>query len=164
MMTAQVASNWANPAAAILYGIAAGIAGAQAAVAASMPGPANYTPQALPSAPPPIKFASGGIAIPSSGGTPFALPSGYPAIAAEAGIPEIIMPLTAPNIEAFIKAALPSVPQEGGGFNYAPVLHFQIPYTDHTDPQEVFVYIKENCARDLFEVVEDAKRKWYLGE
>jgi len=159
---ARAASSFPNVPAMVAYGVAAAIAGAQATVAATAPEPAPYTPQPLPTQP--KKLAEGAIFLPRSGGTQVTLPSGNPAIVAEAGVPELYLPITTANIEALFRAAGIDPGRSGAasGFNYSPVFQLNFQDTQGLTKDGVIEAIRE-ADRDLLAIVEEAKRTYYLG-
>ncbi len=158
---AKAAANWWNPPAAAAFTVAAVLAGAQAGVAAGAPEPAEYTPQPLPA--PPKKLAAGGIFMPQAGGTNITMSSGAPAITAEAGIPELYLPITTENIDAMFRAAGIDRKGAGGGFSYAPVFQLNFQDTDGLTRDDVMGAIRD-ADRELLSIVEEAKRNYYMGE
>jgi len=160
--TARAAASWPDVVSMGIHGVAAVIAGVQAGVAASAPEPSGYSPQPLP--PQPVLLAAGGIFLPQTGGTNVTTSGGTQAKVAEAGVPEIFLPLTMPNLQTLFQAAGIQTGQGAGGFYYAPAYTLQFTQTDGTTKEEVFAYLKEEVSRDLLAVVEDAKRKFFLGD
>jgi TP901 family phage tail tape measure protein len=147
----------------IAYGAAAALSTANAIVAGTQPDPPGYTPQALP--PPPRKLASGGIFLPRAGGTSVLLSDGSPADVAEAGIPEIYLPLTRSNMESLFSAA--GVGSSGSlpSLSYSPVFNLTFSDTDTVDSakEDFLDFLRSDAQRDLLEIVEDARRKYFVG-
>lgn len=108
-----------------LHTTAAALATSQIIVVSTAPLPSGTaTPAPLPPAPRPIKFATGGIVYPSTGGTAFNLPNGTSAIAGEAGTPEIILPVNQANLEAVFKSQ--GITNNQNAMTIAPVYNFTI--------------------------------------
>ncbi|QQO10095.1 hypothetical protein [Breznakiella homolactica] len=145
---------------AAMHTAAAVAAGVQAGFAASAPEPPQFTPQPIPS--PPKKLAEGGIFMPSIGGTSILMSSGARAVVAEAGVPELYLPITPENIDSLFRNTKHQQINQGG-FTYAPVYELNFSSNEGDTKEDVFSYLKNEVSRDLLELVEDAKRQWYVG-
>ena len=143
---------------------AAAIAFTQAGVAGSQPLPPDYIVQPIPAPPRPIKFASGGIVMPTAGGTQFNLPSGYPAIAGEAGAPELILPINAPNLETMFKAAGVSNTDNSKSLSYNPSYHIEISQNQDQDLPEMIMGVLKDKDRDVLNVVNGANQNYMVGD
>lgn len=143
---------------------AAAIAFTQAGVAGSQPLPPDYIVQPIPAPPRPIKFASGGIVMPTAGGTQFNLPSGYPAIAGEAGAPELILPINAPNLETMFKAAGVTNTDNSKSLSYNPSYHIEISQNQDQDLPEMIMGVLKDKDRDVLNVVNGANQNYMVGD
>ncbi|MGL4524887.1 MAG: hypothetical protein ACRCVN_05145 [Spirochaetia bacterium] len=137
---------------------AVGVSGAQIGMISASPLPPSYTPAPLPARP----FAQGGIVPAVPGGVPIQFGRSSAGIVAEAGENEIVMPLNSQNIQKFLQ---PFVPMQQdtkiAEFTYAPEISLHL-HSAHS-PEETFSYIKENLQRDLFDTVEEARRRFQIG-
>ena len=158
--TAKAAASFSNPIQMIGYIIAAASAGVQAGLAASQPDPPAFRPQPLP--PKPRMLAEGGIFMPSAGGTAIMMASGQRAVVAEANVPELYLPITPANIDALISAVQGAAPKQES-FVYSPVYSLYFSNNEGDTKETVFAYLKNEVSRDLLEVVEDARKRWYVG-
>ena len=169
MATAEAAIEFAKPygigiPSGIMYTAAAVMAGVQGGIIASQPAPPDYIQQPLPPAPRPIKFASGGIALPQSGGVPFTLPSGSPGIAAEAGSPELILPVTLPNLQKMFSAAGFNQTDNSRSMSYAPTYNVEISQNQGEDLGSVVLRALEDHGREVLNIVEDNRKAWFVGD
>lgn len=167
--TAEAALEFAKPygigiPSGIMYTAAAVMAGVQGGIIASQPAPPDYIQQPLPPAPRPIKFASGGIAMPQSGGVPFTLPSGAPGIAAEAGSPELILPVTLPNLQKMFSAAGFNQTDNSRSMSYAPTYNVEISQNQGEDLGSVVLRALEDHGREVLNIVEDNRKAWFVGD
>jgi|GEM_PF-1439474 len=159
---ASVAAFAANdPIGGVAHAAAAVIAGVQAGVAGQAPAPPDYIQQPLPPAPRLIKFAAGGIVMPSSSGTGITLPHGSPALAGEAGNPELIMPITAPNLERMFRAAGVQNTAVQNQLSYAPSYNLTFSH-NMQDSADVVMNVLKSHDRELFAVVEKARQNWFM--
>ena len=159
---ASVAAFAANdPIGGVAHAAAAVIAGVQAGVAGQAPSPPDYIQQPLPPAPRLIKFAAGGIVMPSSSGTGITLPHGSPALAGEAGNPELIMPITAPNLERMFRAAGVQTTAVQNQLSYAPQYTLTFAHNMQDNADAVLDVLKSHD-RELFAVVEKARQNWFM--
>ncbi|WP_449189405.1 phage tail tape measure protein [Treponema lecithinolyticum] len=159
---ASVAAFAANdPIGGVAHAAAAVIAGVQAGVAGQAPAPPDYIQQPLPPAPRLIKFAAGGIVMPSSAGTGITLPHGSPALAGEAGNPELIMPITAPNLERMFRAAGVQNTAVQNQLSYAPQYTLTFAH-NMQDSADVVLDVLKSHDRELFAVVEKARQNWFM--
>ena len=159
---ASVAAFAANdPIGGVAHAAAAVIAGVQAGVAGQAPAPPDYIQQPLPPAPRLIKFAAGGIVMPSSSGTGITLPHGSPALAGEAGSPELIMPITAPNLERMFRAAGVQNTAVQNQLSYAPQYTLTFAHNMQDNADAVLDVLKSHD-RELFAVVEKARQNWFM--
>ena len=140
---------------------AAVAAGIQAGVIAGQPAPPDYIQQPLPPAPRPIKFAQGGIVMPSTSGTPIGLPGGNSGLVAEAGLPELILPINAPNLERIFRAAGIQHNDTQNQFSYAPSSSLTFSH-NMQDRADVVMDVLKNHDRELFSVVEKARQNWFV--
>ncbi|WP_428769293.1 phage tail tape measure protein [Treponema sp. HNW] len=140
---------------------AAVMAGIQAAVVAQKPLPPDYIKQPLPPAPRPIKFAQGGIVMPSTSGTPIGLPGGNPGLVAEAGLPELILPINAPNLERIFRAAGVQNNAAQNQFSYAPSYSLTFSHNIE-DSADVVLDVLRSHDRELFSVMEKARQNWFV--
>lgn len=145
----------------VAHTAAAAIAGVQAGVAGQAPSPPDYIQQPLPPAPRLIKFAAGGIVMPSSSGTGITLPHGSPALAGEAGNPELIMPITAPNLERMFRAAGVQNTAVQNQLSYAPQYTLTFAHNMQDNADAVLDVLKSHD-RELFAVVEKARQNWFM--
>lgn len=145
----------------VAHTAAAAIAGVQAGVAGQAPAPPDYIQQPLPPAPRLIKFAAGGIVMPSSSGTGITLPHGSPALAGEAGNPELIMPITAPNLERMFRAAGVQNTAVQNQLSYAPQYTLTFAHNMQDNADAVLDVLKSHD-RELFAVVEKARQNWFM--
>ncbi|MEL3908069.1 MAG: phage tail tape measure protein [Treponemataceae bacterium] len=147
-----------------LHTTAAALAGAQIGVVSAAPLPSGTaTPAPLPPAPRPIKFALGGIVYPSTGGTPVSLASGAPAVVGEAGVPEIILPVTQQNLEALFKAQ-GITNNNSNAMTIAPSYQITINTTENGNIADTVLDALRENDRDLLALVEGAKRNNYIGD
>ena len=150
-----------DPIGGVAHAAAAVIAGVQAGVAGQAPAPPDYIQQPLPPAPRLIKFAAGGIVMPSSSGTGITLPHGSPALAGEAGNPELIMPITAPNLERMFRAAGVQNTAVQNQLSYAPQYTLTFAHNMQDNADAVLDVLKSHD-RELFAVVEKARQNWFM--
>lgn len=145
-----------------LHTAAAVIAGVQAGVVGSAPLPPDHQAQPLPKAPTPIKFAKGGLVMPSTGGTGIALPNGMPGIVGEAGSPEMILPITAPNLDKVFKAAgITNQTTTTNPLNFAPNYHIEIS-AGIGDVQSEIIEALRTHDREAISIIENARREYYV--
>lgn len=161
--TAQAAAAFMTPPIMAGHIIAAAVAGAQIGVVSAAPIPSGIaTPAPLPPAPRPIKFARGGIVYPSTEGTPAQLASGRPAVIGEAGIPEIILPVTQENLEAVFKAQ--GITTNNANTTIAPIYNITISQNESESLPDVILSTLEIHDRQILSIVENAKRNTYVGD
>lgn len=143
-----------------LHTSAAAVAIAQSGIIGATPLPsATFNPAPLPQAPRAIKFATGGIVYPSSGGTNFTLPNGTPGIAGEAGLPEIILPVSQENLDKVFRSQGITNTQS---VNLAPTYNLTI-MTDgtETNADKIMTVLREHD-RELLALVENTRRMNYI--
>lgn len=164
---AKIAESFTNPAAipsAAAYTVAAAISAAQIAVVSAAPIPSGQATLApLPPAPRPIKFARGGIVYPSAGGAAFNLQNGTPAVAAEAGIPEIILPVNQQNLEAVFKAQ-GITNNNNANVTIAPTYQITVMNEQGENAGEKILNELRPYDRELLALVENTKRMNYIGD
>lgn len=164
---AKIAESFMNPAAipsAAAYTVAAAISAAQIAVVSAAPIPSGQATLApLPPAPRPIKFARGGIVYPSAGGAAFNLQNGTPAVAAEAGIPEIILPVNQQNLEAVFKAQ-GITNNNNANVTIAPTYQITVMNEQGENAGEKILNELRPYDRELLALVENTKRMNYIGD
>ena len=164
---AKIAESFMNPAAipsAAAYTVAAAISAAQIAVVSAAPipsGQATLTP--LPPAPRPIKFARGGIVYPRAGGAAFNLQNGTSAVAGEAGIPEIILPVNQQNLEAVFKAQ-GITNNNNANVTIAPTYQITVMNEQGENAGEKILNELRPYDRELLALVENTKRMNYIGD
>lgn len=143
-----------------LHTSAAAVAIAQSGIIGATPLPsATFNPAPLPQAPRAIKFATGGIVYPSSGGTNFTLPNGTPGIAGEAGLPEIILPINQENMDAVFRSRGITNTQS---VNLAPTYNLTI-MTDGTEQTaDTVMNVLREHDRELLALVESTRRMNYI--
>lgn len=147
----------------IAHTVAATIAGVQIGVVSAAPIPSGEVVVApLPPAPRPIKFAEGGIVYPSPNGSRFTLPNGSAAVAGEAGIPEIILPVNQANLEAVFKSA--GVTNNASNTTIAPVYNISITSEQGNNIGDTVLQTLREHDRELLSLVENTKRMTYVGD
>ena len=165
---AKIAESFMNPAAipsAAAYTVAAAISAAQIAVVSAAPIPSGQATLApLPPAPRPIKFARGGIVYPSAGGAAFNLQNGTSAVAAEAGIPEIILPVNQQNLEAVFKAQGITNNNNNANITIAPTYKITVMNEQGENAGEKILNELRGHPRELLALVENTKRMNYIGD
>ena len=164
--TAQAIARFAipDPIGGAAHTAAAVAAGVQIGVVASQPRPPDYIQQPLPQAPRPIKFAQGGIVLPSKGGTGITLPGGSTGLVGEAGLAELILPLNAPNLEKMFKAAGVHQQQDNSQqISYNPSYHIEFTQNQQDSFEETMLNLLRSHDRELLHIVEDGKQRWYVG-
>ncbi|QEK04664.1 phage tail tape measure protein [Treponema phagedenis] len=155
-----VAGNPQGFAAGAAHTAAAVMAGVQIGVIAGQPLPPDYIQQALPPAPRPIKFAQGGIVMPSAAGTGITLPNGAPGLVAEAGIPEVILPLNLPNLETMFKAAGIYNTDNSASTNYSATYNVEVVHNQGDDLEESILNALRNHDREVYNIVEEGHKNW----
>lgn len=164
---AKIAELFMNPAAipsAAAYTVAAAISAAQIAVVSAAPIPSGQATLApLPPAPRPIKFARGGIVYPTAGGAAFNLQNGTSAVAAEAGIPEIILPVNQQNLEAVFKAQ-GITNNNNANVTIAPTYQITVMNEQGENAGEKILNELRPYDRELLALVENTKRMNYIGD
>ncbi|QEK02093.1 phage tail tape measure protein [Treponema phagedenis] len=155
-----VAGNPQGFAAGAAHTAAAVMAGVQIGVIAGQPLPPDYIQQALPPAPRPIKFAQGGIVMPSAAGTGITLPNGAPGLVAEAGIPEVILPLNLPNLETMFKAAGIYNTDNSASTNYSATYNVEVVHNQGDDLEESILNALRNHDREVYNIVEEGNKNW----
>lgn len=143
---------------------AAVMAGIQAGVVLAQPLPPDYIQQPLPPAPRLIKFAQGGIVMPSSAGTGITLPNGSPGLVAEAGLPELILPISAPNLQNVFKAAGLNQTDNSKSFSYSPSYSIEISQNSEKSLDEALLNVLRSHDRELLNIVETGKQNWFVGD
>lgn len=136
---------------------AAAVAGVQIGLISAQPLPPDYIVQPIPSPPRPIKFAQGGIVMPTKGGTHFNLPSGHPAIAGEAGSAELILPINMPNLQNMFKAAGYNNTDNSKSLSYNPSYHFEISQNQEQDLTETIMKVLKDRDRDVYNLMNVAE-------
>ena len=142
---------------------AAVAAGIQAGVIAGQPAPPDYIQQPLPPAPRLIKFAQGGIVMPSSAGTGITLPNGNAGLVAEAGLPELILPINIPNLQNVFKAAGLNQTDNSKSFSYSPSYSIEISQNSEKSLDEALLNALRSHDRELLNIVETGKQNWFVG-
>ncbi|MEL5719889.1 MAG: phage tail tape measure protein [Treponemataceae bacterium] len=160
--TALAVAAFPDPVSMAARTAAAIMAGVQAGVVASQPLPPDYIMQPLPPAPRPIKFAQGGIVMPSKQGTGITLPNGNAGLVAEAGVPEIILPLNLPNIEKMFQAAGINNNDNSNSLSYAPSYQMTITQNVGEDLGDKIIEAVKERDRDFFNVIETARQNWQV--
>ncbi|MGF7110179.1 phage tail tape measure protein [Treponema pedis] len=160
--TALAVAAFPDPVSMAARTAAAIMAGVQAGVVASQPLPPDYIMQPLPPAPRPIKFAQGGIVMPSKQGTGITLPNGNAGLVAEAGVPEIILPLNLPNIEKMFQAAGINNNDNSSSLSYAPSYQMTITQNVGEDLGDKIIEAVKERDRDFFNVIETARQNWQV--
>lgn len=143
---------------------AAVAAGIQAGVIAGQPAPPDYIQQPLPPAPRLIKFAQGGIVMPSSAGTGITLPNGNAGLVAEAGLPELILPINIPNLQNVFKAAGLNQTDNSKSFSYSPSYSIEISQNSEKSLDEALLNVLRSHDRELLNIVETGKQNWFVGD
>ena len=143
---------------------AAVAAGIQAGVIAGQPAPPDYIQQPLPPAPRLIKFAQGGIVMPSSAGTGITLPNGSPGLVAEAGLPELVLPINVPNLQNVFKAAGLNQTDNSKSFSYSPSYSIEISQNSEKSLDEALLNVLRTHDRELLNIVETGKQNWFVGD
>ncbi len=143
---------------------AAVAAGIQAGVIAGQPAPPDYIQQPLPPAPRLIKFAQGGIVMPSSAGTGISLPNGNAGLVAEAGLPELILPINIPNLQNVFKAAGLNQTDNSKSFSYSPSYSIEISQNSEKSLDEALLNVLRSHDRELLNIVETGKQNWFVGD
>ena len=143
---------------------AAVMAGIQAGVVLAQPLPPDYIQQPLPPAPRLIKFAQGGIVMPSSAGTGITLPNGSPGLVAEAGLPELILPINIPNLQNVFKAAGLNQTDNSKSFSYSPSYSIEISQNSEKSLDEALLNVLRSHDRELLNIVETGKQNWFVGD
>lgn len=146
---------------------AATMAAVQAGVIGSQPLPPDYIMQPLPPAPRLIKFAHGGIVMPSNKGTGITLPNGTSGLVAEAGFPEMILPINAPNLEKMFRAA--GVVQNNNSeqsqvISYSPSYHIEISQNQEELLEDKILSVLNANEREVMNIVESGKKNFFVGE
>ena len=143
---------------------AAVMAGIQAGVVLAQPLPPDYIQQPLPPAPRLIKFAQGGIVMPSSAGTGITLPNGNAGLVAEAGLPELILPINIPNLQNVFKAAGLNQTDNSKSFSYSPSYSIEISQNSEKSLDEALLNVLRSHDRELLNIVETGKQNWFVGD
>lgn len=143
---------------------AAVAAGIQAGVIAGQPAPPDYIQQPLPPAPRLIKFAQGGIVMPSSAGTGITLPHGNAGLVAEEGLPELILPINVPNLQNVFKAAGLNQTDNSKSFSYSPSYSIEISQNSGKSLDEALLNVLRSHDRELLNIVETGKQNWFVGD
>ena len=143
---------------------AAVAAGIQAGVIAGQPAPPDYIQQPLPPAPRLIKFAQGGIVMPSSAGTGITLPNGNAGLVSEAGLPELILPINVPNLQNVFKAAGLNQTDNSRSFSYSPSYSIEISQNSEKSLDEALLNVLRSHDRELLNIVETGKQNWFVGD
>ena len=143
---------------------AAVAAGIQAGVIAGQPAPPDYIQQPLPPAPRLIKFAQGGIVMPSSAGTGITLPNGNAGLVSEAGLPELILPINVPNLQNVFKAAGLNQTDNSKSFSYSPSYSIEISQNSEKSLDEALLNVLRSHDRELLNIVETGKQNWFVGD
>ncbi|EMB28618.1 phage tail tape measure protein, TP901 family, core region [Treponema denticola MYR-T] len=143
---------------------AAVMAGIQAGVVLAQPLPPDYIQQPLPPAPRLIKFAQGGIVMPSSAGTGISLPNGNAGLVAEAGLPELILPINIPNLQNVFKAAGLNQTDNSKSFSYSPSYSIEISQNSEKSLDEALLNVLRSHDRELLNIVETGKQNWFVGD
>lgn len=143
---------------------AAVAAGIQAGVIAGQPAPPDYIQQPLPPAPRLIKFAQGGIVMPSSAGTGITLPNGNAGLVAEAGLPELVLPINVPNLQNVFKAAGLNQTDNSKSFSYSPSYSIEISQNSEKSLDEALLNVLRSHDRELLNIVETGKQNWFVGD
>ena len=143
---------------------AAVMAGIQAGVVLAQPLPPDYIQQPLPPAPRLIKFAQGGIVMPSSAGTGITLPNGNAGLVAEAGLPELILPINIPNLQNVFKAAGLNQTDNSRSFSYSPSYSIEISQNSEKSLDEALLNVLRSHDRELLNIVETGKQNWFVGD
>lgn len=143
---------------------AAVMAGIQAGVVLAQPLPPDYIRQPLPPAPRLIKFAQGGIVMPSSAGTGITLPNGNAGLVAEAGLPELILPINIPNLQNVFKAAGLNQTDNSRSFSYSPSYSIEISQNSEKSLDEALLNVLRSHDRELLNIVETGKQNWFVGD
>jgi len=143
---------------------AAVAAGIQAGVIAGQPAPPDYIQQPLPPAPRLIKFAQGGIVMPSSAGTGITLPHGNAGLVAEEGLPELILPINVPNLQNVFKAAGLNQTDNSKSFSYSPSYSIDISQNSEKSLDEALLNVLRSHDRELLNIVETGKQNWFVGD
>lgn len=140
------------------------MAGIQAGVVLAQPLPPDYIQQPLPPAPRLIKFAQGGIVMPSSAGTGISLPNGNAGLVAEAGLPELILPINIPNLQNVFKAAGLNQTDNSKSFSYSPSYSIEISQNSEKSLDEALLNVLRSHDRELLNIVETGKQNWFVGD
>lgn len=143
---------------------AAVMAGIQAGVVLAQPLPPDYIQQPLPPAPRLIKFAQGGIVMPSSAGTGITLPHGNAGLVAEEGLPELILPINIPNLQNVFKAAGLNQTDNSKSFSYSPSYSIEISQNSEKSLDEALLNVLRSHDRELLNIVETGKQNWFVGD
>lgn len=143
---------------------AAVMAGIQAGVVLAQPLPPDYIQQPLPPAPRLIKFAQGGIVMPSSAGTGISLPNGNAGLVAEAGLPELILPINISNLQNVFKAAGLNQTDNSKSFSYSPSYSIEISQNSEKSLDEALLNVLRSHDRELLNIVETGKQNWFVGD
>lgn len=143
---------------------AAVMAGIQAGVVLAQPLPPDYIQQPLPPAPRLIKFAQGGIVMPSSAGTGITLPNGNAGLVAEEGLPELILPINVPNLQNVFKAAGLNQTDNSKSFSYSPSYSIEISQNSEKSLDEALLNVLRSHDRELLNIVETGKQNWFVGD
>lgn len=143
---------------------AAVMAGIQAGVVLAQPLPPDYIQQPLPPAPRLIKFAQGGIVMPSSAGTGITLPHGNAGLVAEEGLPELILPINVPNLQNVFKAAGLNQTDNSKSFSYSPSYSIDISQNSEKSLDEALLNVLRSHDRELLNIVETGKQNWFVGD
>ena len=143
---------------------AAVMAGIQAGVVLAQPLPPDYIQQPLPPAPRLIKFAQGGIVMPSSAGTGITLPHGNAGLVAEEGLPELILPINVPNLQNVFKAAGLNQTDNSKSFSYSPSYSIEISQNSEKSLDEALLNVLRSHDRELLNIVETGKQNWFVGD
>ena len=164
--TAEAVANFAaqNYIGGAAHTAAAVAAGIQAGVIAGQPAPPDYIQQPLPPAPRLIKFAQGGIVMPSSVGTGITLPNGSPGLVAEAGLPELVLPINVPNLQNVFKAAGLNQTDNSKSFSYSPSYSIEISQNSEKSLDEALLNVLRTHDRELLNIVETGKQNWFVGD
>ncbi len=161
---AEAAAAFPDPVGMAAHASAAVIAGVQASVIGAQPLPPDYIQQPLPPAPRLIKFALGGIVMPSAGGTGITLPGGSPGLVAEAGVPEMILPITPPNMESLFRAAgVTNNNSQSSSLTINPSYNINMTMDAGEEglDEKILETLREHD-RELINIAEEGRQKWFV--
>ncbi len=166
VQAAEAAASYPVIPSMVAHSAASTLATVMAGVVLSQPLPPDYIAQPLPPPPRPIKFASGGIVMPTSAGTGITLPGGTPGLVAEAGVPEMILPITPPNMESLFKAA--GVTNNNNSrstsltINPSYNITMSIDAADDGWDDKILETLRAH-ERELVDITEEGRRNWFIG-